>query len=338
MNYLETLKKKYKVIIWGFKPNSQGIFKNTVGYVWKGFYNGFKALGFDTYWFSDEDYDPSLDYSNCIFIVEAWDSNKIPLNKNSIYYVHCAYDPSKYIGKVGKFIDLRYNQKYMRNPNYNFDRNKSDDIKLGPCCYYQESTNKIIHLKNQFVDYDIEDFDKIYISWATDLLPDQMNEDDIFLERENLIVFLGTIYYDHYTNIPEINEFGEVCKKNQVNFLVNPYSFGPDQISSDDYISCYKKSLFGLDLRGQDNIKTGYIPCRVFKNASYGLLSTTNSDEIYNEMEGHCVYNPSVSQLFYDAMEKRNDFDFIKKSFNYVKENHTYINRVTSILKILEGS
>jgi len=335
MNHIESLKSQYKVIVWGFKPNEQGIHKNTIGYVWNGFYKSFKALGFETHWMSDDDYDSSLDYSNCIFIAEAWDSNKIPINNTSIYYVHCAYDPSKYVGKVKRFIDMRYNQKFMYHPNYVFIRNKDEDIKLGPCCYYQESTNKVIHLKNGYVDYDIEDFDKVYISWATDLLPQEMNEDDIYLERENLIVFLGTIYYDQYSNVPELQEFAEVCKKNNVDFLVNPYSYGSDQISVEDYIANYKRSLFGLDLRGKDNREKGYIPCRVFKNASYGLLSTTNSEEVYKEMEGHCVYSSSVTQMFYDAMEKRSDLEFVKKSFNYVRENHTYMNRCTDMLKIL---
>lgn len=332
---IESLKNNFKVIVWGFKPTKDGIYKNTVGYVWNGFYRGFKALGFETYWFSDDDYDPLFDYSNSIFIAEAWDSKNIPIEKSSIYYVHCAYDPAKYVGKVKKFIDLRYNQKFMNHPNYIFTRNKEEDVKLGPCCYYQESTNKVIHLKNGFVDYDIQDYDKVYTNWATDLLPNEMNEDDIYLERENVVVFLGTVYDGQYTNIPELQEFVEVCEKNNVSFLVNPYSYGSDQISIEEYVSTYKRSLFGLDLRGKDNRETGYIPCRVFKNASYGLLSTTNSEEICKEMEGHCVYNSSVTQLFYDAMNKRNDLEFVKKSFMYVKENHTFINRCSDILKIL---
>lgn len=332
---IEELKQHYKVVVWGFKPNQQGIYKNTVGYVWNGFYRGFKSLGFETYWFSDDDYDPTFDYSNCIFIVEAWDSNNIPINSDSIYYVHCAYDPSKYVGKVKKFIDLRYNLKSMNHPNYVFSRDKKDDVKLGPCCYLQPSTNQTVHLKNGHVDYQIEDFDKIYISWATDLLPEEMNENDIYLERENLIVFLGTIYYDEYTNVPELEEFSSACQQNNIGFLVNPYSYGADQILQEDYIKNYKRSLFGIDLRGKNNRETGYIPCRVFKNASYGLLSATNSEEVYNEMEGHCVYNFSVTQLFYDAMKERTNLTFITNSFYYVKENHTYINRCSDMLKIL---
>lgn len=334
MSNIEHLRSKYKVVVWGFKPVN-GIFRNTIGYVWGGFYKAFRALGFETYWFSDGDYDSNLDYSNCIFIAEGWDSNNIPINSSSIYYVHCAYDPAKYIGKVKKFIDMRYNQKFMSHSNYNYVLNKEEAVKLGPCCYYEESTNTTIHLKNGHVDYDIENFDKVYISWATDLLPYEMDVNDIYLERENVVVFLGTIYYDQFTNVSELQEFGKVCEANNVDFLVNPYSYGSDQISSNDYIANYKRSLFGLDLRGNHNRKTGYIPCRVFKNASYGLLSTTNSEEIYKEMDEHCLYNPSVTQLFYDAMEKRDDFEFIKRSFNYVKENHTYINRCTDILKIL---
>lgn len=332
---IEDLKKHYKVVVWGFKPNQQGIYKNTVGYVWNGFYRGFKSLGFETYWFSDDDYDPTFDYSNCIFLAEAWDSNNIPINKNSIYYVHCAYDPSKYVGKVKKFIDLRYNLKFMNHPNYVFSRDKKNDVKLGPCCYLQSSTNQKVHLKNGHVDYQIEDFDKIYISWATDLLPEEMNEQDVYLERENLIVFLGTIYYDEYTNVPELEEFSSSCQQNNVQFFVNPYSYGTDQIPQEDYIKNYKRSLFGIDLRGKNNRETGYIPCRVFKNASYGLLSATNSEEVYNEMEGHCVYNSSVTQLFYDAMKERTNIAFVKNSFNYVKENHTFVNRCFDILKIL---
>jgi hypothetical protein len=61
----------------------------------------------------------------------------------------------------------------------------------------------------------------------------------------------------------------------------------------------------------------------------------TNSPEVYNELEGHCILQEDTRQLFYDAMEKRTDYKYITDAMKYVQENHTYINRVNSILSIL---
>jgi hypothetical protein len=68
---------------------------------------------------------------------------------------------------------------------------------------------------------------------------------------------------------------------------------------------------------------------------SYGHLGMTNCYEAYKELDEHCIYNESASQLFYDAMSKKDDFEFIKKGVNYIKEHHTYVNRVKSMMKVI---
>ena len=94
-------------------------------------------------------------------------------------------------------------------------------------------------------------------------------------------------------------------------------------------------SILGVDIRGPEHIKNGYIPCRTFKSISWGHLGTTNSSEVYKEFEGHCLYQEDTAQLFYDAMEKRTDYKFIKDAMKYVQENHTFVNRVQSIMSLL---
>ena len=79
----------------------------------------------------------------------------------------------------------------------------------------------------------------------------------------------------------------------------------------------------------------GRISCRLYKNMSYGHLGMTNCYEAYKELDEHCIYNESASQLFYDAMSKKDDFEFIKKGVNYIKEHHTYVNRVKSMIKVV---
>ena len=48
------------------------------------------------------------------------------------------------------------------------------------------------------------------------------------------------------------------------------------------------------------------------------------------------VYNYEPAQLFHDGMANRENYDLIRKGMQYVKENHTYINRAQSLLAIYE--
>ena len=320
-----------KIIIWGFYPKN-GVLQNTISYVWNSFYNAFKYLGYEVYWFPNQKID-NFDFSNCVFISEGYDDSEIPLDKTSTYFVHCAYNPEKYVGKVRKFIDMRYNLKKIDHPNYVYELDK-ENTKMDIGCYYEPSTNQVIDFKNGKVSYRIDDFDKIYIGWATNLMPNEINEDDVYYPRSNKVYFLGSLSSDgKYANIPLIEEFARECQKNNIEFVVN--NFSNNQLSEDDYIDLCKESLLGFDIRCQADVEWGRISCRLYKNMSYGHLGMTNCYEAYKELDEHCIYNESASQLFYDAMSKKDDFEFIKKGVNYIKEHHTYVNRVKSMMKVI---
>ena len=320
-----------KIIIWGFYPKN-GVLQNTISYVWNSFYNAFKYLGYEVYWFPNQKIE-NFDFSNCIFISEGYDDSEIPLDKTSTYFVHCAYNPEKYVGKVRKFIDMRYNLKKIDHPNYVYELDK-EKTKMDIGCYYEPSTNQVIDFKNGKVSYRIDDFDKIYIGWATNLMPNEINEDDVYYPRSNKVYFLGSLSSDgNYSNIHLIEEFARECRKNGIEFVVN--NFSNNQLSEDDYINLCKESLLGFDIRCQADVEWGRISCRLYKNMSYGHLGMTNCYEAYKELDEHCIYNQSASQLFYNAMSKKDDFEFIKKGVNYIKEHHTYVNRVKSMIKVV---
>ena len=294
-----------KIIIWGFYPKN-GVLQNTISYVWNSFYNAFKYLGYEVYWFPNQKIE-NFDFSNCIFISEGYDDSEIPLDKTSTYFVHCAYNPEKYVGKVRKFIDMRYNLKKIDHPNYVYELDK-EKTKMDIGCYYEPSTNQVIDFKNGKVSYRIDDFDKIYIGWATNLMPNEINEDDVYYPRSNKVYFLGSLSSDgNYSNIHLIEEFARECRKNGIEFVVN--NFSNNQLSEDDYINLCKESLLGFDIRCQADVEWGRISCRLYKNMSYGHLGMTNCYEAYKELDEHCIYNESASQLFYDAMSKKDDFE-----------------------------
>ena len=320
-----------KIVIWGFYPEN-GVLKNTISYVWNSFYNAFKYLGHDVYWFPNEKID-NFDFSDCIFIAEGYDDSEIPLNKTSTYFVHCAYNPAKYVGNVRKFVDMRYNLKKIDHPNYVYELDK-EKTKMDKGCYYEPSTNQVIDFKNGRVNYRIDDFDKVYIGWATNLMPNEIDKNDVYYPRSNNVYFLGSISNDgRYSNIHLIEEFANECRKNNIEFVLN--NFSANQLSEEDYIRLSKESLLGFDIRCQADVEWGRISCRLYKNMSYGHLGMTNCYEAYKELDEYCIYNESASGLFYDAMAKKDDYEFIKKSVNYIKQYHTYVNRVQSLLKVL---
>lgn len=324
-------KIKYnKVIIWGHPLHS-----HTHSYVHESYYKAFEFLGYETYWFHDADFPEDFDYSNSLFITEGFADKNIPLNKTSCYLVMYCPSPAKYLSaEIERYIDVRMAAVEMKDHIQEYSLDKKTANKIGPACYFEAKENKKVVIKNNYVNYEIDDFDKLYISWATNLLPHEFNEQDIYLQRENRIFFCGTLSPNGVCeNHSKFAPFIEEAKKEGIPFRHNdPWS---NPLPTEDVIALIKKSILGVDIRGPQHLKNRLLTCRVFKNISYGHLGITNSEEIYNELEGNCVFNHDTAQLFHDAMANRTNYELIKKGMNLVKENHTYLNRIDSLISIL---
>jgi hypothetical protein len=89
------------------------------------------------------------------------------------------------------------------------------------------------------------------------------------------------------------------------------------------------------DITKSAHLYTGYIPCRIFKNISYGQLGITNSWSVNDLFGGAIVYDSDIKNLFYKAQDQRSNKSLVLEQMSYVKTNHTYLNRVAAILSIL---
>jgi len=320
--------KYKKVIIWGHPLNS-----HTHSYIHEAYYKAFQHLGYDVYWFHDNDYPEDFDYKYSLFIGEGFADKNIPLNRSSCYCIMYCPSPKKY-QNVGRYIDVRMAAVDFKDHIQEYSLDKSVVELVGPACYFEPKSKSEILIDNDYVQYEIQDFDKFYVSWATNLLPEEIDESNIYLPRENKIYYLGTIssegVCENYSNFVP---FIDACKREGVEFIHN--NFWGNPLSTEKMIELTQKSLLGIDIRGQQHLKQKLLTCRVFKNISYGHLGLTNSTEIYKELDGNCIYNSDTNQLFYDAMKNIKNYDMIKSGMQYVKENHTYINRVNSLLSIL---
>ena len=176
----------------------------------------------------------------------------------------------------------------------------------------------------------------LYLYWATDLLPHEINQNikhvkNNFKKQRNSAIFVGSIWIDpqkKFGNRKQIVKYINECHKNDIKF--ERY----EHIPIDEHRKRIKESLYTFTIVGKWQKEKEYIPCRIFKNISYGGFGITNSQKVYNLFDKKICYNDNESQLFYDSQKYIKNITLNEqiKLMEYVRDNHTYINRINTIL------
>ncbi|MGE4575302.1 MAG: hypothetical protein AB7E63_13200 [Parachlamydia sp.] len=311
-----------KVIIWGHKLHS-----HTHSYVHNGFYRAFQFLGYPTYWFDDQDYVEDFDFSNSLFLTEGQVDHNIPLREDCQYILHYCRSP-KYQSLIekGNCIILQvynhglYIYDEVGNPILESVPNPDTLIQVEPFVYCDPQGKRV------------------YMPWATDLLPyeiDDVKESLKTVVKEPSVYWVGTYSGGLFGNILEIGPFEKACHMNNINFIhKNPWT--PKRgISMQENCELIKRSYMAPAIVGTWQNEKGYIPCRIFKNISYGQMGITNSKTIYDLFEGKIVYNPNTFQLFYDAEKriKEMKLEELYELMDFVKTKHTYLNRIQVLVE-----
>jgi hypothetical protein len=306
---------KYKIVFWGYPLHT-----DTLSYVWSSMKKAFEYLGYECYWFDDKTNPKDFNYRDCIFITEGKACNNIPLLKDNIYIVHYLHEPERFLGKVSRLIDMRYMiDHHFGDPLYTWRFDKINSIQLDEGIYY---------------DLDKSLYEKIYIAWATNILPHEINFDARFIERKPIFNFIGSISPSSQAGQQdEIQEFMNECNKN--NIVCHHYNPWTNPQTEENLIKLTQESIISPDFRGPKHLEIGLMPCRLFKNISYGQLGLTNSKKVHEYLEETTIFSQSPSELFYLGMKNKTNYDLIKKQMQLVKAKHTYINRIQGLIKIL---
>ena len=138
------------------------------------------------------------------------------------------------------------------------------------------------------------------------------------------------------------------CNKNNITY--NSFGgFNNRNVSSEKNMELIQESILAPAIQEHWQVEHGYIPCRVFKNLSYGKMALTNN-KFVNEMifDNKLLYNTDIHKLMDMGIEFNKTLDNNSPNYNeknkellidlmiYVRNNHTYINRIESIIKFLE--
>ena len=301
-----------KVIIWGHKLHS-----HTHSYIHNAFYIAFEHLGYKTYWFDDNSDVRNFDFKNSLFLTEGQVDKNIPLRNDCLYILHNCGSKYKPLHEKNRCLTMQvYSDSCLKD---------NSCIQIAPCIYFTNLGKTL------------------YMPWATDLLPhevDQMKAKIRSINKNKIMYWIGTANDGTFGNIDVIKEFENASKRFGIRFkFINPWS---KPVSVEDNIILTQKSFLAPALQGKWQVSAGYIPCRIFKSISYGQMGITNSYRVYELFDKKIIYNPDPYQLFFDAKnycEKMNPED-LENLMDFVRDNHTYINRIKVLfdaLSIISG-
>lgn len=293
-----------KVVIWGHKLHS-----HTHSYIHNAFFRAFVSLGYDTYWFDDKDSVENFDFSNALFITEGQADGGIPLRDDSKYILHnCTSDKYSALPKRNRICLQVYTDDVL---------NRSGHVKVAPCIYYD--------LEGRCV----------YMPWATDLLPGEIENMKLkarSVKKSNKVFWVGTVGGGFFGNEDQIKPFIKACVQNNVKFVKRTH------VSVEENVLLIMSSYMAPTIVGAWQQEKGYIPCRIFKNISYGQMGVTNSPRVNELFEGRIVFNTDTYQLFFDAQKKIKETSVreLEDLMDFVKEKHTYINRIETLLDFFD--
>ena len=333
-----------KIILWGFPLDS-----HTHSYIHACWVRTFEVLGKEVHWFHDDNFkDPSsFSYENCLFITEGYAETKIPLCASSVYFVHNAIYPQKYLRAGARLLEIRFKVNEIHDVNNDF---KLDDgthtlEPLSQDTDYELLTSNV-GLSTEFTGpvRTPMNYEAIYLFWATDLFPWEFNYSDAeYIPKERVVHFVGSPTGDsRYGRLRSIME-----AKGIPWILHNPWEapvtfeegrrmIRESAIAPDFRPESTKEDIaeYGL-LNGKNHMGIGYIPCRLFKNISYGHIPVTDSPHAAALFGDAIVFDSNLEQLVEKGLEAQKDIERKRRAMKMVADRHTYIHRARDLLRAL---
>tara|TARA_B100001094_G_scaffold192836_1_gene186702 strand:+ start:16489 stop:17358 length:870 start_codon:yes stop_codon:yes gene_type:complete len=288
-----------KIYIWGHK-----LHEHTHSYIHSSYHKAFEYLGHEVYWIDSRDNLKQYDFKNSVFFTEDSVKEGMPIRKDCKYITH--------------HIDT----KYFTDAGVPFE----NVLKLGNYLPRFEKHEKVEHLA-----YWDEKIRCLYQTWGTDLLPHEIDENNPakFSNSNKELNYVGMLYEQGAWWAQAIANI--LDREGDVNFQVFTQN-----ASFEENRLLIRSSFICPDFRSDWHLQCGYIPCRIFKNISYGRITGTNSPFVKRAFCDYVAFGGTPETLYQNLLTADSEEQInIREAMLFVKENHTFINRVNTILKFL---
>lgn len=286
-----------KVVIWGHKLHT-----HTHSYIHAAFHKTFQHLGYETHWVDNND-KLNFNIDNSFIITEGTVCKNMPINNTCFYLLHNV--DGSIVNKIDK-------SKRLILQVYTSDCINRDKPSIHKFHYYNEGI--------------------IYFPWATDLLPYEIDQNIQNLnDKSNKIVnFVGMM-------TPPWDHLQSILSKHKIQFNNYGGTFNKDSDKNKSFNENRKlieESIIAPALQTKWQVEHSYIPCRIFKNISYGKMGITNNKNVNDLFDNKLIYETDMNKLVSNSLEfeKRKDkLEIVKSLMENVRDYHTYINRINYI-------
>ena len=292
-----------RFVAWGHKLHS-----HTHSYIHAGFIRAFQHLGYPTLWLDKDDDIRDIDFEDSLFLTEGQVCQNIPALPSCYYILHNVVCPEY-------FSSVPSNHKLILQVFTNHVANRLTKKCLAPFVYQELGGNGLS------------------MPWGTDLLPYEIDEN---IKQFDTIIPVSP---------PELNFVGmhtrtwedvcDYCSKHNIKYK-QIGGFSHSNVDLSDNIKLIKQSIVAPTFQIEWQVENGYIPCRIFKNISYGKMGMTNSETVYHLFQDKILYSPHVNQLMDMGLEfESHSIEYKKEKIiplmEFVRDHHTYLNRIQAI-------
>jgi ADP-heptose:LPS heptosyltransferase len=295
------LEKFSKVVVWGLKTGG-----HTHAHIHRHFFNTLRRLDANVVLVDDLLENNDTIESNDLVISVDVASRHLPIRQGAYYCLHnCADDIHQRIDP-SKSIRLRTYTRSAEQAGEKWDQ----------VTFFDGKTRTLFQ------------------PWATDLLAGEF-EEPILKSPSNIVFWVGSIWNDRLNrgNVNEIRILKDVLEKRDMRFV---HLQGISDLLNVRYV---RHSLIAPAIAGGWQVENDYLPCRMWKNISYGQLGVSNVrkfDEVFN---GCAVAGRSIEEIIDNTLSLpfSRYRDMIYEQQEVVKNHHTYVNRLLNIVRAFES-
>lgn len=298
-----------RIVIWGLRKKY-----HTHRHIHQAFFKNAKKLGYDVLWVEDEKKNANLIKAGDLIISAdpvgrmvpekfTFEDYNLPVRDDVYYCLHNFKDA--YLNKL-----IENNCKYILLQVYSSLYDKEKDVIINEVSFFNRQ-NKTL-----------------YQPWGTDLLESEFKK-PVF-NQNKLVFWIGSIWSDKLNrgNINEINELRAALSDFGLKFI--NLRFIPDWLN----IFLVRKSRIAPAIAGKYQTEVNYLPCRVFKNISYGQLGITNVEKFKDILGASFVGGDSIASLIKNSLALTSE-EYINmvKAQQLAISKYTYKNAIENIVK-----
>jgi hypothetical protein len=303
----QKIDKNTRIVIWGLRYKY-----HTHRHIHKAFYKNAKKLGFNTIWLEDEKKNQKYIKSGDLIISAEVIGKLVPEKfkleefnlpiRDDVFY--CLHNYKEL------FLEKIKPENLIKLQVYTSGRAEKADQKWGPATYFDSQSQTL------------------YQPWGTDLLPDEFKK-PVF-NRSRFVFWIGSIWNNllNQGNLSEIEELKNILKENKLKFI--NLRFIPDWLN----IWLIRMSRIAPAIVGKYQAEENYLPCRMFKNISYGQLGITNVKKFKDILGDSFVEGNSIKELIKNALSLSKD-EYVEKVIaqQEIIKNYTYKNSLENIIR-----